>query len=203
MMVWIGLTGGIGSGKSTATDLFMKQGISVIDADVISRSLTAHRGKALPAIQAVFGNESVCNGRLNRDYIRDLVFKRPEAKAELEAILHPLILQSIQQQQEAMEAMTGLYAIVDIPLLTELPQFRTLVNRVLVIDSPEALQLERVMSRSGLSLEQIKSIMAQQATRDERLAIADDVILNDGDLQNLEQQVIECHQHYLQLFGTV
>ena len=203
MMVWIGLTGGIGSGKSTATDLFMKQGVSVIDADVISRSLTAHQGKALPAIQAVFGNESVCNGRLNRDFMRDLVFKRPEAKAELEAILHPLILQSIQQQQEAMEAMTGLYAIVDIPLLTELPQFRTLVNRVLVIDSPEALQLERVMSRSGLSLEQIKSIMAQQATRDERLAIADDVILNDGDLQNLEQQVIECHQHYLQLFGTV
>ena len=203
MMVWIGLTGGIGSGKSTATDLFMKQGVSVIDADVISRSLTAHQGKALPAIQAVFGNESVCNGRLNRDFMRDLVFKRAEAKAELEAILHPLILQSIQQQQEAMEAMAGLYAIVDIPLLTELPQFRTLVNRILVIDSPEALQLERVMSRSGLSLEQIKSIMAQQATRGQRLAIADDVILNDGDLQNLEQQVIECHQHYLQLFGTV
>ena len=203
MTAWIGLTGGIGSGKSTATDLFMKQGVSVIDADAISRSLTAHQGKALPAIQVVFGNESVCDGRLNRDYIRDLVFKRPDAKAELEAILHPLILQSIQQQQEAMEAMTGLYAIVDIPLLTELPQFRTLVNRVLVIDSPEALQLERVMSRSGLSLEQIKSIMAQQATRDERLAIADDVILNDGNLQNLEQQVIECHQHYLQLFGTV
>ena len=203
MTAWIGLTGGIGSGKSTATDLFMKQGVSVIDADAISRSLTAHQGKALPAIQAVFGNESVCDGRLNRDFMRDLVFKRAEAKAELEAILHPLILQSIQQQQEAMKAMTGLYAIVDIPLLTELPQFRTLVNRVLVIDSPEALQLERVMSRSGLSLEQIKSIMAQQATRDERLAIADDVILNDGNLQNLEQQVIECHQHYLQLFGTV
>ena len=203
MTAWIGLTGGIGSGKSTATDLFMQQGVSVIDADVISRSLTTHQGKALPAIQAIFGNKSVFDGRLNRDYIRDLVFKRPEAKAELEAILHPLILQSIQQQQEAMEAMTGLYAIVDIPLLTELPQFRTLVNRVLVIDSPEALQLERVMSRSGLSLGQIKSIMAQQATRDQRLAIADDVILNDGDLQNLEQQVIECHQHYLQLFGTV
>ena len=200
MTVWIGLTGGIGSGKSTATDLFMKQGVPVIDADVISRSLTAHQGKALPAIQTVFGNESVCDGILNRDYIRDLVFKRPEAKAELEAILHPLILQSIQQQQEAIIEP---YAIVDIPLLTELPQFRTLVNRVLVIDCPEALQLERVMSRSGLSLEQIKSIMAQQATRVQRLAIADDVILNDGDLQNLEQQVIECHQHYLQLFGTV
>ena len=200
MTVWIGLTGGIGSGKSTATDLFMKQGVSVIDADAISRSLTAHQGKALPAIQAVFGNKSVLDGSLNRDFIRDLVFKRPEAKAELEAILHPLILQSIQQLQEVM---TGLYAIVDIPLLTELPQFRTLVNRVLVIDCPEALQLERVMSRSGLSLEQIKSIMAQQASRDQRLAIADDVIFNDGDLQNLEQQVIECHQHYLQLFGTV
>ena len=200
MTAWIGLTGGIGSGKSTATDLFMKQGVPVIDADAISRSLTAHQGKALPGIQAVFGNESVCDGRLNRDYIRDLVFKRPDAKAELEAILHPLILQSIQQQQEVIIEP---YAIVDIPLLTELPQFRTLVNRVLVIDSPEALQLERVMSRSGLSLEQIKSIMAQQATRDQRLAIADDVIFNDGDLQNLEQQVIECHQHYLQLFGTV
>jgi dephospho-CoA kinase len=104
MTAWIGLTGGIGSGKSAATDLFMQQGVSVIDADAISRSLTAHQGKALPAIQAVFGNKSVFDGRLNRDYMRDLIFKRPEAKAELEAILHPLILQSIQQQQEAMTA---------------------------------------------------------------------------------------------------
>ena len=132
--------------------------------------------------------------------MRELIFKRPEAKAELEAILHPLILQTIQQQQNSVDAI---YAIVDVPLLTELPQFRALVQRVLVIDAPEALQRERVMARNGLSQEQIASIMAQQATREQRLAIADEVILNDGDLHHLKQQVLKCHEHYLQTFGTV
>ena len=200
MTVWVGLTGGIGSGKSAATDLFMQQGIAVIDADAISRSLTAYQGCALPAIQAAFGVDAVHDGHLNRDYVRELIFKRPEAKAELEAILHPLILQTIKQQQNTISAP---YAIVDIPLLTELPQFRALVDRVLLIDSPEELQVERVMARSGLSREQIASIMAQQATRAQRLAIADDVILNHGDMQQLRQQVLECHRHYLQSFGTV
>lgn len=99
--------------------------------------------------------------------------------------------------------MDAIYGIVDVPLLTELPQFRALVQRVLVIDAPEALQRERVMARNGLSQEQIASIMAQQATREQRLAIADEVILNDGDLPHLEQQVLKCHEHYLQTFGTV
>ena len=200
MTVWVGLTGGIGSGKSAAADLFMQLGIVVIDADAISRELTAYQGAALPTIQAAFGELAVSEQRLNRDYVRELIFKRPEAKAELEAILHPLILQTIQQQQNSVDAI---YAIVDVPLLTELPQFRALVQRVLVIDAPEALQRERVMARNGLSQEQIASIMAQQATREQRLAIADEVILNDGDLPHLEQQVLKCHEHYLQTFGTV
>ena len=200
MTVWVGLTGGIGSGKSAAADLFMQLGIVVIDADAISRELTAYQGAALPTIQAAFGELAVSEQRLNRDYVRELIFKRPEAKAELEAILHPLILQTIQQQQNSVDAI---YAIVDVPLLTELPQFRALVQRVLVIDAPEALQRERVMARNGLSQEQITSIMAQQATREQRLAIADEVILNDGDLPHLEQQVLKCHEHYLQTFGTV
>ena len=200
MTVWVGLTGGIGSGKSAAADLFMQLGIVVIDADAISRELTAYQGAALPTIQAAFGELAVSEQRLNRDYVRELIFKRPEAKAELEAILHPLILQTIQQQQNSVDAV---YAIVDVPLLTELPQFRALVQRVLVIDAPETLQRERVMARNGLSQEQIASIMAQQATREQRLAIADEVILNDGDLPHLEQQVLKCHEHYLQTFGTV
>ena len=200
MTVWVGLTGGIGSGKSAAADLFMQLGTVVIDADAISRELTAYQGAALPTIQAAFGELAVSEQRLNRDYVRELIFKRPEAKAELEAILHPLILQTIQQQQNSVDAV---YAIVDVPLLTELPQFRALVQRVLVIDAPEALQRERVMARNGLSQEQITSIMAQQATREQRLAIADEVILNDGDLLHLEQQVLKCHEHYLQTFGTV
>ena len=201
MTVWVGLTGGIGSGKSAAADLFMQLGIVVIDADAISRELTAYQGAALPTIQAAFGELAVSEQRLNRDYVRELIFKRPEAKAELEAILHPLILQTIQQQQQ--NSVDAIYAIVDVPLLTELPQFRALVQRVLVIDAPETLQRERVMARNGLSQEQIASIMAQQATREQRLAIADEVILNDGDLPHLEQQVLKCHEHYLQTFGTV
>ena len=198
--VWVGLTGGIGSGKSAAADLFVQLGICVIDADAISRQLTAYQGVALPAIQAAFGEQAVFEQQLNRDYVRDLIFKRPEAKAELEAILHPLILKTILQQQAAVDAV---YGLVDIPLLTELPQFRNLVQRVLVIDAPETLQVERVMARNGLSRAQIESIMAQQATRAERMAIADEVILNDGDLHHLELQVLKCHKHYLQTFGTV
>ena len=190
--VWVGLTGGIGSGKSAAADLFVQLGICVIDADAISRQLTAYQGVALPAIQAAFGEQAVFEQQLN--------FKRPEAKAELEAILHPLILKTILQQQAAVDAV---YGLVDIPLLTELPQFRDLVQRVLVIDAPETLQVDRVMARNGLSRAQIASIMAQQATREERLAIADEVILNDGDLHHLELQVLKCHKHYLQTFGTV
>ena len=126
MTVWVGLTGGIGSGKSAAADLFMQLGTVVIDADAISRELTAYQGAALPTIQAAFGELAVSEQRLNRDYVRELIFKRPEAKAELEAILHPLILQTIQQQQNSVDTV---YAIVDVPLLTELPQFRALVQR--------------------------------------------------------------------------
>ena len=200
MTAWVGLTGGIGSGKSAAADLFVQLGISVIDADAISRQLTAYQGVALSAVQAAFGEQAVFEQQLNRNYVRDLIFKRPEAKAELEAILHPLILKTILQQQAAVDAV---YGLVDIPLLTELPQFRDLVKRVLVIDAPENLQVDRVMARNGLSRAQIASIMAQQATRAERLAIADEVILNDGDLHHLELQVLKCHKHYLQTFGTV
>lgn len=199
MTHWLGLTGGIGSGKSAATDFFMSLGVEVIDADKISRILTATNGQALPAIAAQFGSDAVRNHELNRDFMRELVFKRPVAKEQLEAILHPMIYATIKSAQQQINAN---YAIVDVPLLTELPDFQRLVERIVVIDCPEELQIQRVMARSGLSREQITAIMLQQATRAQRLAIADDVIVNDGDLTQLQQAVSQHHQFYQHLFSA-
>lgn len=200
MTHWIGLTGGIGSGKSAATDFFMKLGIQVIDADAISRQLTAKNGEALPLISKQFGEQAVVDEQLNRDYMRHLVFSQPTAKTQLEAILHPLILSSIEKQKQQNDAC---YGLIDVPLLTELPAFQQLVERILLIDCPEETQISRVIARSGLSREQITAIMAQQATRAERLAIADDVICNDASIEDLQIKVLQCHHHYLQLFDTV
>lgn len=199
MTHWLGLTGGIGSGKSAATDFFMSLGVEVIDADKISRTLTATNGQALPAIAAQFGSDAVRNHELNRDFMRELVFKRPVAKEQLEAILHPMIYATIKSAQQQISAN---YAIVDVPLLTELPDFQRLVERIVVIDCPEELQIQRVMARSGLSREQITAIMLQQATRAQRLAIADDVIVNDGGLMQLQQAVSQHHQFYQHLFSA-
>ena len=167
MTAWVGLTGGIGSGKSQAAAEFARLGVPVIDADAISRSLSADNGAALPAILATFG-ASVFHepGRLNRAALRDLVFRRPEEKARLEAVMFPLIIEAIRQQQQRHSE--AVYGILDIPLLVEEPLFRTLVQRVLVIDVPEAVQITRVAQRSGLSEAEIKRIMAAQAGRRQR-----------------------------------
>lgn len=200
MTHWVGLTGGIGSGKSAAADLFVQLGVTVLDADAISRTLTAIDGAALPAIAIAFGANAILDGQLNRAHMRHLVFTQPSAKAQLEAILHPMVLGVIQEQKQNIRSV---YALIDIPLLTELPMFQTLVERVLVIDCPETVQVERVMARSGLSQEQIGAIMLQQATRAQRLALADDVITNDGGYGHLQQQVLRCHQNYQQQFHSV
>ncbi len=195
MTVWIGLTGGIGSGKSKAAAEFVHLGVPLIDADAVSRSLTADKGAALPAIRAHFGNDLFDDeGRLKRDRLRDLVFRRPEAKAELEAIMFPLIIAGIRAQQQQYAGAA--YGIVELPLLVGYPQFLALVDRILAVDVSEATQIERVQQRSGLSEDEIKRIMASQAPRLKRLRAADDVVGNEGSPQALADAVGRLHRYY-------
>lgn len=191
----IGLTGGIGCGKSTVADMFATRGASIVDTDQIAHSLTAPDGAAMPALVAQFGAEYAdANGALDRAKMRALVFSDANAKARLEAILHPRIRQATLTA--AAEAM-GSYVIFAVPLLVESGGWVERVNRVLVIDCLESLQVSRVMARNGLSEEQVKAIMATQATRAMRLAAADDVIDNNGDLAALEPQISRLHDVYL------
>ena len=191
----VGLTGGIGCGKSTVADLFAARGASIVDTDQIAHSLTAPDGAAMPALVAEFGPDYAdANGALDRAKMRNLVFSDAAAKAKLEAILHPRIRQATLAA--AAEA-TGSYVIFAVPLLVESGGWVERVNRVLVIDCLESLQIARVMARNGLSEEQVKAIMATQATRAMRLAAADDVIDNNGDLASLEPQIAQLHDLYL------
>lgn len=195
MTVWIGLTGGIGSGKSSAAAEFYALGVPHIDADAISRNLTAESGAALPYIEAAFGKHMFDEeGRLNRAALRDLVFKRPEAKIELEALIYPLLLNEMCAQQQAYEH--EVYGILDVPLLVEKKPFLALVSRVLVIDVPEEEQIRRVQLRSGLGEGEIRRIMAAQATRKERLLYADDVLDNSGTFEQLLEKVRRLHHCY-------
>lgn len=201
MAVWVGLSGGIGSGKSSAARLFSERhGVPVIDADAIARSLTADQGAALPAIRAAFGDELFdVSGSLLRQHLRDKVFADPTARGVLESILHPLIQREIEAQQARWQ--DEVYGVVEIPLLAEQPQFQGLVDRVLIIDCPESLQIRRVAERSGLSHDMIRQILSAQATRAQRLALADDVIENSGPAAALAAAVAEQHARYRQLFG--
>ncbi|MCP1659110.1 dephospho-CoA kinase [Neisseria perflava] len=202
MTVWIGLTGGIGSGKSQAAAEFAKLGVPHIDADAVSRSLTAEGGAALPAIRARFGDGLFDEqGRLNRAALRDLVFRRPQAKAELEAVMFPLILAEIRAQQAAYAG--AVYGIVDTPLLIEQPPFLALVSRVLVVDVAEATQIRRVQQRSGLSEDEIRRIIAAQALRRQKLLYADDVLDNEGSVAELAAKIGRLHRYYQAVFQAV
>ncbi len=201
MTHWIGLTGGIGSGKTAASDCFMALGVPILDADEISRQMTAKNGQALPQMREVWGDQLfLASGELDRAYLRAVIFSNDEHKKQLEAILHPLILAEIEKRQQQE---TAAYGIVSVPLLTELPQFLALVERVLLIDCDEDIQIKRVMARSGLDKAQVQAIMQQQASRTERLAIADDVIVNHADIQTLEHQVLQLHQQYQTQYSAV
>ncbi|QEY25566.1 dephospho-CoA kinase [Neisseria zalophi] len=195
MAYWVGLTGGIGSGKSQVAAAFADAGVPVIDADVISRSLTADNGKALPEIRTQFGDDIFDqDGRLNRAQLRDLVFRRPEAKQQLEALMFPLILSEIKQQQQKYSQ--AVYGVIDIPLLIEQPEFMVLANRILVVDTLEQNQIERVRRRSHLEDAEIRRIMASQASRKEKLLVADDVLPNNGTIQELTGKVDRLHCYY-------
>jgi len=191
----VGLTGGIGCGKTTVADMFAARGASVIDTDAIAHALTAPQGAAMPALLAEFGPEfATPEGALDRARMRALVFSDPGARTRLEAILHPRI-----RAATAAAALLagGPYTIFAVPLLVESGAWKERVARVLAIDCPEAIQVARVIARNGLSEDQVRAIMAAQATRAERLAAADDVILNEAGLDALLPQVERLHALYL------
>ena len=195
----VGLTGGIGSGKSTVADLFAARGASIVDTDVIAHSLTAPGGAAMPAIVAAFGAEFAdANGALDRTRMRALVFSDGKAKAALEAILHPRIRAGALA---AAEAATGDYVMYAVPLLVESGTWRDRVSRVLAVDCREDVQIARVMARNNLSEAQVRAIMAAQASRSERLAAADDVIDNNAGLDALAPQIDRLHAQYLHMRG--
>ncbi|MDQ9171307.1 dephospho-CoA kinase [Oxalobacteraceae bacterium R-40] len=191
----VGLTGGIGSGKSFVADMFGARGASIIDTDILAHQLTAPQGKAIPAIVQQFGSEFLTpEGAMNRSKMREHVFANPAAKKKLEAILHPLIRECAE---EAAKQASGSYPIFVVPLLVESGTWKERVSRVLVVDCPEELQIRRVMQRNRFSEQQVRSIMAMQATREARLAAADDVIVNDADIAALAPQVDRLHALYL------
>jgi dephospho-CoA kinase len=192
----VGLTGGIGSGKSAAADEFAKLGATVVDTDAISRELTESGGAAMQAVEALFGPAVVePGGAMNRKRVRDLVFADPAAKRSLERLLHPMIR---EESARRIAAAAGPYVVHVVPLLIESPDYRGRVDRVAVVDCPEETQVERVRARSGLSEEEVRAIMRGQVSRAERLAAADDVIDNGGARDALRKQVAALHQKYLQ-----
>lgn len=193
----LGLTGGIGSGKSTVADMFADLGATLVDTDLIAHQLTAPGGLAISAISQEFGSNYItAEGAMDRAKMRETVFQNTEAKLRLEAILHPLIWQESQRQAELAQ---GSYLIYVVPLLVESGKWKDRVDRVLVVDCPEELQIQRVMQRNALSQAQVQAIMQHQANRAERLAAADDVILNDGPRDQIRAQVGQLHQRYSQL----
>ncbi|RZT41061.1 dephospho-CoA kinase [Cupriavidus agavae] len=190
-MLEIGLTGGIGSGKTRVADMFAAHGAALIDTDLLAHEITAPGGLAIAPLVAAFGPRCLrVDGAMDRDAMRALVFSDPTAKARLEAITHPLIRQLTETRAAAIRAGgQHPYLIYVVPLLVESGTWRTRVGRVLVVDCLEATQVARVMARNGFTREQVQAIMDRQATRAARLAVADDVIDNDGPPEALAPQV--------------
>jgi dephospho-CoA kinase len=192
----IGLTGGIGSGKTAASDRFARLGASVIDTDLLSRELVEPGQPALAEIAQAFGRDVLdAAGRLDRAALRQCVFADPSRRRRLEAILHPRIREAMLARAEAAG---GPYVICVIPLLVETGQ-QALVDRVLVIDAPPERQRERVIARDGVATDAVDAILASQVDRATRLAAADDVIVNDGGVAELHAQVDALHRRYIEL----
>ncbi len=191
----VGLTGGIGSGKSTVADLFVARGAALVDTDAIAHELTGPHGAAMAAITEAFGPAVVdARGALDRAAMRRQVFADATARQRLEAILHPLIRAESDRRCQAARAP---YVILAVPLLVESGSYRERVQRVLVVDCPEAVQVARVMARNGLGEAEVQAILAAQASRQQRLAVADDVVDNGGDAAALVPQVERLHRQYL------
>lgn len=199
-MFVVGLTGGIGSGKSEATKLFEALGVSVVDVDVISHQLTANNHPILADIYTALGSQfKRADGSLDRAALREKIFQDPQAKATLESILHPAIfseaLTALENNSKQNKALA--YQVLAVPLLFESNRYRQIVDRTLVIDCPEDMQISRVMARSQMTEAQVKAIIQQQTPRMQRIQNADDVILNDSDLANLREKISEYNKKIL------
>ena len=196
-MLRLGLTGGIGSGKSTVAQMLVGHGGALIDADAISRATTAAGGAAIAAIAAQFGSQTInADGSMNRDVVRQLVFADPSAKLQLEAIVHPLVGQEVDRQAGKAQSAGSAFAVFDIPLLVESKRWRQQLDKVLLVDCEEATQVSRVMARQGTNhgwtRDAIEKVIAQQATRAQRRTAADWVIYNEGlSLDALAAQVLK------------
>jgi len=198
MSLIIGLTGGIGSGKTSATRFFAAEGIAIIDADTIAHELTGAQGDAIPNIKKYFGiNFITKNGKLDRKKMKNRIFSDINSRKKLEEILHPLIQAEVMHRIETAAASP--YIIVVAPLLLETADYCETVTRILVVDCNEEYQISRAVSRDGLSKEEVRAIMATQKSRQERLNQADDVIVNDTDISSLQEKVKLQHNIYLSL----
>ena len=202
-MFKIGLTGGIGSGKSRVADMLGEWGATLVDTDQIAHALTAANGAAMPAIEREFGPQALTpEGALNRQWMRERAFSDPQARQRLEGVLHPAITEETERQASAA---TGLYLVFVVPLLVEsLARWRTRVDRICVVDCDPETQVARVQARSGLTEPAIRRIMAAQAARASRLEVADDVIVNDGATspEQLRAQAKTLHDRWLTLATT-
>ena len=189
--VRLGLTGGIGSGKSTICQILGRLGASVIDADAISRASTAAGGSAIAAVRATFGADFIdATGAMDRAHMRQLVFSDPQARARLEAIVHPLIAQGVERQAAEAAARGARCIVFDIPLLVESRHWRKSLDRVLIVDCRVQTQIERVAQRSGLSAPEVQGIIGAQSTRAQRLQAADFVIFNEAkDLFQIKREL--------------
>jgi dephospho-CoA kinase len=191
--IWrIGLTGGIGSGKSTVAAMLAARGAALIDSDAISRAVTAPKGRAIDSVAKAFGPQLIdAQGAMDRQAMRELIFKNPEAKKQLEGIIHPLVSLIAAEQAAAAQQNGHPCLVFDVPLLVESGErWRRQLDRVMVVDCDAQTQVQRVVARSGLKVEEVERIIAQQAPRDHRLASADVVIFNQGlSLIELEAQV--------------
>lgn len=194
----VGLTGGIGSGKTTVANLFGALGVPLIDTDLIAHGLTGPDGAAMPAIREAFGQGVIApDGRLDRAAMRQLAFTDPGSRKRLETILHPMIREETWRQIAA--AASSPYAIVVVPLLVESGAWQAWLDRVLVVDCPVETQVQRVMQRNGLSRKEVEAILAVQAPRERRLDAADELVDNAGDPSTLAERVHPIHERFLQL----
>ena len=198
--LFVGLTGGIGSGKTAVSDQLFQLGAGIVDTDLIAHEITASNGTAIPFIQKQFGTEFIePSGALDRVKMRKLVFADPDARKALEAITHPLIQKETLRQAKQLIEQKVPYLVFVVPLLIESGKWLSLLDYLVVVDCPEEVQIERVMHRNKLSRDEIKRILEAQASREERVAHADRVIENQGSLDSLHAEVLKLHQKILEI----
>ena len=196
----IGLTGGIGSGKTTVSDLFAELGIKIIDTDVISQNLTAAGGRAISLILENFGPKSIAlDGSMDRKFMREKVFNSSDERKKLESILHPLIREEVKRQ---IQNLDGPYSILAVPLMNKDSSWIRLCDRILLVDCPEEEQIRRVKHRSGLEPAEIKKIIDSQSSVRDKLSFAHDVLFNYGERNYLNKEVLYLHHIYLKLSGA-